>query len=85
MYKEHKKKNHHIWFKYKCSPSIKNRKYSFYWYLLFLHWISNQDKTYFTEENPINIPTKFSFNWPSGFREDWSVNVYEPWMQPGPA
>jgi len=38
--------------------------------LLFLLCISDQQKNNFLEDHPMNIPTKFGSNWPSGFRED---------------
>jgi hypothetical protein len=38
--------------------------------ILFLLWTSDQQKHNLCRDNPLNIPTKFGSNWPSGLRED---------------
>ena len=54
---------------------IKNRQHPFC--LLYVFLISNNKNIYFLEDYSLNIPTKFGFNWPDGFREeDYNVQVY---------
>jgi len=55
----------------------KGKLYIFPLYAFFLWWISNKKKPIqIVEDHLMNIPTKFGFNWPIGFRDNQNAKVY---------
>jgi hypothetical protein len=53
------------------APHVKIENALLYTFEPFCLCISDQQKTMnLLEDSPVNIPTKFGSNWPSGFREE---------------